>query len=703
MPRPQYKKGSIESFRNIGIIAHIDAGKTTTTERILYYTGMTHKIGEVHNGEAIMDWMEQERERGITITAAATTCYWNDCRINIIDTPGHVDFTVEVERSLRVLDGAVGVFCAVGGVQPQSETVWRQANKYKVPRIAFVNKMDRTGANFQRVIEQMQTKLSAKVLPIVLPLGEAEDFEGFIDLVREKEIRWPKSDLEGTKFTVSEISAEQKSAFTKGRAFLLETLSETDDKIMEKYLGDETFSEDELHGAIRRATIALKLTPLLCGSAFKNRGVQFLLDAITDYLPSPAEVPAAIGFEPANPEKQTHRKAIKEEPFAALAFKIAHDPFVGPITYLRIYSGVIKANQSCLNVIKDKTERIGRILLMHANKRTELQEASAGEIVAVVGLRFTQTGESLADSKHPIMFEKMIFPEPVISIAIEPKSQADQEKLSDSLKKLSWEDPTFKVRTNDETAQVLISGMGELHLEIIVDRLLREHKVPANVGKPQVSYRETIKSEAKAENTTERDVGGKKQFGNVSVRVYPRPRGSGLEIQDKITNKALPKIIKEQITKNVPMLMQSGPIAGFPMVDVGVELTAAEYRENESVDLAYLTALSMALQDGLKKGGAQLLEPVMKLEVTCPSDFVGDVVSDLGTRRGKVQEMESLESQGLQVVRAEVPLASVFGYSTDLRSRTQGRGTFTLEFSHYDAMPPNVERAILEKFTGISA
>ena len=702
MSKTPPKKASIESFRNIGIIAHIDAGKTTTTERILFYTGMTHKMGEVHEGEAVMDWMEQERERGITITAAATTCYWKDCRINIIDTPGHVDFTVEVERSLRVLDGAVGVFCAVGAVQPQSETVWRQANKYKVPRIAFVNKMDRVGANFQRVVDQMKLKLGAKVLPLVLPLGEAEDFEGFIDLVEGKAIRWPKSDVDGSQFKAEEIPEDFANAYEKARAYMLETLSEADDSIMEKYLADEEISVSEIKAAIRRATIALKAFPILCGSSFKNRGVQFLLDSIAQYLPSPADVPAATGFDPKNTEKTLVRKAINDEPFSALAFKISHDPFVGPITYLRIYSGKIAANQSCLNVVKDKTERIQRILLMHANKRTELQEASAGEIVAIVGLRHTQTGESLADSKHPILFEKMIFPEPVISIAIEPKSQADQDKLQEALKKMSWEDPTFRVRSNEETGQVLISGMGELHLEIVVDRLLRENKVPANVGKPQVSYRETIRQEAKGSGVCERDFGGKKQFGQVSVKISPLERGKGIKIEDKISNPQLPKQIREQLCKNAPMLLQSGPIAGFPLVDVCVELVSAEYREQESLDLAYKTALSMALQEAFPKAAPQMLEPVMKLEVTCPTDFVGDVVSDLGIRRGRIQEMETQEGMGLQVVRAEVPLASVFGYSTDLRSRTQGRGTFTLEFAQYDSMPANVEKAVIEKFTGIS-
>jgi len=696
------KKGSLESFRNIGIIAHIDAGKTTTTERILFYTGSSHKIGEVHDGEAIMDWMEQERERGITITAAATTCYWKDYRINIIDTPGHVDFTIEVERSLRVLDGAVGVFCAVGGVQPQSETVWRQANKYKVPRIAFVNKMDRTGANFSRVLEQMRTKLAAKPLPLVLPVGEAEEFEGFYDLLSSKKITWPKSDVDGKSFVSEEIPADAQEDFNSARSNMIELLAECDDQIMEKYLGEEVISEAELREGIRRATLALKATPVLCGSAFKNRGVQFLLDSVCDFLPSPTDILPAEGFDPKHLDKKLLRQPNKDEPFSALAFKIAHDPFVGTITFTRIYSGSIKTNQSCLNVVKDKSERIQRILMMHANKRTELQEASAGEIVAIVGFRHTQTGESLADSKDPILFEKMSFPEPVISIAIEPKSQADQEKLFESLRKMSWEDPTFRVRTNEETGQVLISGMGELHLEIVVDRLLREHKVPANVGKPQVSYRESIQSEAKASNTCERDVGGKKQFGQVTLRVYPRKRGEGIEVVDSIKNAQLPKVIKEQLLKNVTLLLQSGPIAGFPVVDVGVELVGAEYRDNESVDLAYMTALSMALQDAFKSASAKLLEPVMKLEVTCPSDFVGDVVSDLGTRRGRIQDMESQESVGLQVIRAEVPLSSVFGYSTDLRSRTQGRGTFTLEFSQYDSMPANVERAVLEKFTGVS-
>ena len=696
------KKGSLESFRNIGIIAHIDAGKTTTTERILFYSGSSHKIGEVHDGEAIMDWMEQERERGITITAAATTCAWKDYRINIIDTPGHVDFTIEVERSLRVLDGAVGVFCAVAGVQPQSETVWRQANKYKVPRIAFVNKMDRTGANFARVVEQIKTKLGGKPLPLVKPLGEAQDFEGFLDLISAKKITWPHAESDGRDFKIEEIPDELKDEFNEARAYMIETIAECDDTVMEKYLAEETLSEEEIRNGILKATLLLKATPVLCGTAFKNRGIQFLLDAICDFLPSPLDIPPAEGFDPQNHDKKVIRKANKDEPLSALAFKIAHDPFVGTITYTRIYSGTLKANQSCLNVVKDKSERIQRILLMHANKRSELQEATAGEIVAIVGLRHTQTGETLADPKHPILFEKMTFPEPVISIAIEPKSQADQEKLFDSLKKMSWEDPTFRVRTNEETGQVLISGMGELHLEIVVDRLLREHKVPANVGKPQVSYRESIRSEANGSETCERDIGGKKQFGQVSLRIFPKERGAGIEVKDSIKNAQLPKQIREQLLKNVSVLLQSGPIAGFPVVDVGVELTGAEYRDNESQDLAYLTALSMALQSAFKAASPKLLEPLMKIEVTCPTDFVGEVVSDMGTRRGRIQEMEAQEGMGLQIVRGEVPLASVFGYSTDLRSRTQGRGTFTLEFSQYDEMPPNVEKAVLEKFTGIS-
>jgi elongation factor G len=678
------KKFSINQFRNIGIIAHIDAGKTTTTERILYYTGKSYKIGEVHDGEAVMDWMEQERERGITITSAATTCYWNDCRINIIDTPGHVDFTVEVERSLRVLDGAVGVFCAVGGVEPQSETVWRQANKYNVPRIAFVNKMDRTGANFLKVVEQLKTRLEAKVLPLTLPIGAEDDFSGIIDLLSMKAFVW-SDDSDGAEFKTIEIPEALVEEAQLARTELVETAAESSEELMEKYLDSGELDEEEVVAAIRKACIEDQLVPAICGSAFKNKGVQYLLDSVTRYLPSPLDIPAAVGFDPRKDGKQISRKADKLEALSALAFKIAHDPFVGMITYLRIYSGEMKSGQSVYNAIKEKNEKINKIILMHSNKREELSSARAGEIVAAVGMRVTQTGETLCEQKSQIVFEKMEFPEPVISVAIEPKSTGDMDKLVKSLDKLAFEDPSFKIKINEDTGQTLISGMGELHLEIIVDRLFREHKVNANVGKPQVAYRECITESKEIYKVCEREIAGKKQFGSVRLKVEPLERGAGNEVINKLPAKKVLDEFERALVSSCELSLQSGPLSGYALLDTRVTILDSEMRENESTELAYQTAASQAMHEALSSAGAKQLEPVMKIQVLAPPDNVGDVVSDLNTRKGKIMSMDP-EAGAMTVVNGEVPLSKIFGYSTELRSRTQGRGTFSLEFSRYDSV-----------------
>jgi elongation factor G len=696
------KKIPLKSFRNIGIIAHIDAGKTTTTERILFYTGITHKIGEVHEGLAVMDWMEQERERGITITSAATTCVWKDHRINIIDTPGHVDFTIEVERSLRVLDGAVGVFDAVSGVEPQSETVWRQANRYLVPRIAFVNKMDRAGANFEECVDQIKTKLGSHPVPLQIPIGAEENFEGFVDLISMKAFVWDKNDsTQGLTFKTIEIPESLKSVAQEKRIFLLESASEQDDVLMGKYLEGEVISEDEIIRAIRKGTIAQKIVPVFCGAAFKNRGVQALLDGVVNFLPSPLDLPPTQGFDPKNHEKALSRKADSREPLSAYAYKIMHDPFVGTLTYLRIYSGILNSGDNLLNVAKEKRERLNRLLLMHANKREEITVAQAGEIVAAVGLRFTQTGDTLCSDKDPIQFEKMEFPDPVIAIAIEPKTKADQEKLASSLGKMALEDPSFRVNYNEDTGQTLISGMGELHLEIIVDRLFREHKVEANIGKPQVAYKETILNPVRVSHTVQRVLGGKAQFGQVSLEMRPTERGRPPRVMNSLNVKNFPKDLNIAIEKALKECLGAGQLAGYPLVDMEIELLGAEFKEGESQELAYQTAASLAVREGLEKGKQTLLEPIMEVQVLVPENTTGEVIQDLNSRRGKIHSMEPRPG-GWQAVNAETPMATMFGYSTHLRSRTQGRGTFTLQFKRYDQMPPNVESEVLKRLTGFS-
>ena len=695
------KATPLERFRNIGIIAHIDAGKTTTTERILYYTGINHKIGEVHEGQATMDWMEQERERGITITSAATTCYWRDCRINIIDTPGHVDFTIEVERSLRVLDGACGVFDAVSGVEPQSETVWRQANKYHVPRIAFINKMDRIGADFYGTIDQMKSKLNARPVKIAIPVGAAETFRGLIDIVTMEAHIWDSKDTSlGAKFSREKIPADLVEAANKARDELIDAASEFSDDIMNKYLEGKDISPQEIRAALRKGTVSLKITPVLCGASFKNRGVQALLDAVVDYLPSPLDVPPTQGFDPKNPDKHLSRKADSKESFSSYAFKIMSDSYVGTLTFLRVYSGTLNTGDNVLNVAKEKRERIGRLLQMHANKREDVQSASAGEIVAAVGLRFTQTGDTLCADKDPIQYEKLDFPDPVISIAIEPKTKGDQEKLTGALAKLALEDPSFRVQQNEDTGQTLISGMGELHLEIIVDRLFREHKVDANVGKPQVAYKEAIARSASGEGKCIRQVAGKAQYGHVVIDVVPLSRGSVPKVVNQLPAKMLPKEIEVAIERTLKQGLNAGTLVGFPMIDLEIRMTGGSYNEAESNEIAYQVAASMALKDAVEKAKAILLEPLMKVQVLVPEENTGDVIQDLSIRRGKILSMEPRPG-GWQAINCESPMATMFGYSTHLRSRTQGRGTFTLEFDRYEQMPDNVGKEVLQRLTGL--
>ncbi|MBU6375474.1 MAG: elongation factor G [Bdellovibrionales bacterium] len=677
--------------RNIGIMAHIDAGKTTTTERILFYTGKTHKMGEVHEGTTVMDWMPQEQERGITITSAATTCSWRDHRINIIDTPGHVDFTIEVERSLRVLDGAVGVFCAVGGVEPQSETVWRQANKYHVPRIAFVNKMDRIGADFYDVLSQIREKLGANPVAIQVPLGSEDQFVGLIDLIEMRAIRFSDQDR-GTHFEVLDIPENFVEHSQEYREKLIESVSEFDDVLMEKYLNGESISAEEIRKALRKGCVSLKIVPVLCGASFKNKGVQALLDAVIDFLPSPLDIPSVEGIDPSDPEKKLVRKADDKEPFSALAFKIMSDPFVGVLTYLRVYSGKASSGDALWNSAKGKRERIGRLLLMHANKREDVQEMKAGDIVAAVGLRLTVTGETLCDEKSPILLEKMEFPEPVISIAIEPKTKADQEKLTSALQRLSMEDPSFRVTQNDETAQTLISGMGELHLEIIVDRMKREFKVEGNVGQPQVSYKETISSAATAEGRFMRQAAGKNQFGHVVIRLEPRERGSGFLFKNELPAGKLPKEYIPQIEQGLRESTLGGIVVGYPAVDVQATLLDATFNEGESTEIAYKIAASMAFRDAAHAAAPVILEPIMSTEIICPEDYMGGVIGDLNSRRGKILNMNV--RHGLQVIKADVPLATMFGYSTALRSSSQGRATYSMEFSHYEPVPHNVSEEI---------
>ncbi len=673
--------------RNIGIAAHIDAGKTTTTERILYYTGKVHKMGEVHEGTTVMDWMPQEQERGITIQSAATTCSWREHKINIIDTPGHVDFTIEVERSLRVLDGAVAVFCAVGGVEPQSETVWRQANKYKVPRIAYVNKMDRTGADFFGVLTEMKEKLAANPLPIQIPFGKEETFKGLVDLVTMRMLIW-HGEESGAKFDDVAIPEELAEDAQMYREEMISVLSELDDKIMEQYLAGEAIDPALLKAAIRKGAIAMKFIPVICGTSFKNKGVQPLLDAIVDFLPSPLDKPPLQALDSRDLEKTILVAPDPTEPFSALAFKIQNDPFMGTLTYFRVYSGTLKAGEQVLNPAKEKKERLQKMLLMHANKREEVSEVRVGDIAAAVGLRFTTTGDTLCSEGRPLLLEKIDFPEPVISIAIEPKTKADQDKLADALKRLSLEDPSFRVTMNEETGQTLLSGMGELHLEVLVDRMKREFKVEGNVGRPQVAYRETISKSASGNGRFHREMAGKTQLGECTIKFEPLPRGKGFEFVDgfRADAKAFPKNYVTAIETGVREALLGGISVGYPAVDVKATLQTATFVEGESTEVAYKIAASLAFKDACTKAAPIILEPVMAAEVTCPDDYMGGVIGDLNARRGKISSMAP--KHGVQVIKAEVPLAEMFGYSTALRSQSQGRATYAMEFSTYHEVPP---------------
>ena len=677
---------SLEKTRNIGIMAHIDAGKTTTTERVLYYTGISYKIGEVHQGTAVMDWMVQEQERGITITSAATTCFWQDHRVNIIDTPGHVDFTIEVERSLRVLDGAVAVFCGVGGVEPQSETVWRQADRYHVPRVAFVNKMDRIGADFDRVVREIRERLRANPVMVQLPLGIEDDFRGVIDLVTMKAVVWEDESL-GARYREEEIPADVRGAAEAAREQLLEAVADVSEPLMERYLNGEPISETDIRAAVRAGTLQMKLVPVVCGSAFKNKGVQPLLDAVIAYLPSPLDVPPVRGINP-NSSHEEERLARDDEPFTALAFKIMSDPYVGTLTFLRVYAGVMTTGSYVYNSVKGKKERVGRLLKMHANKREEIKEVYAGDIAAAVGLRDTTTGDTLCDESKPIVLERMEFPDPVISIAIEPKTKADQERLGGSLHKLATEDPSFRISTNPETGQTLISGMGELHLEIIVDRLLREFKVDANVGKPQVAYKETVRKAVEHEAKFIRQTGGRGQYGHVVLRVEPLPAGGGFEFVDGTKGGVIPREYIPAIEKGVKEAMESGMLAGYPVVDVKATVVYGSYHEVDSSEIAFKIAGSMAFKEAMGKASPVILEPIMSLEVVTPEEYMGEVISDINRRRGRIAGQEPRGNA--QVIAAHAPLAEMFGYATDLRSRTQGRATFTMQFSHYEPVPKGI-------------
>lgn len=688
-------KLSLKVVRNIGIMAHIDAGKTTTTERILYYTGRTHRIGEVHDGTATMDWMEQEKERGITITSACTTCFWREHRINIIDTPGHVDFTVEVERSLRVLDGGVVVFCAVGGVEPQSETVWRQADKYHIPRIAFVNKMDRVGADFFNVIDMMVERLGANPCPIQIPLGSESDFQGVIDLINMRAIVWEDETL-GARFHYEDIPEHFMDLAQEYRDKLLEKVSDVDDSIMEKYLMGDEVTPQEILMALRRGTLDLTLVPVLCGSAFKNKGVQPLLDAIVDFLPSPLEVPPVKGVNPDTGEEEV-RITDPEEPFSALAFKVMVDPYVGQLVFFRVYSGTMTSGSFVYNPVRKKKERVGRLLRMHANKREEITSVGAGDIAAAVGLKHTLTGDTLCDPQRPILLETMQFPEPVISVAIEPKTRADQDKLGMALARLAQEDPSFRVKVDEETGETIISGMGELHLEIIVDRLRREFGVGANVGKPQVAYRETIRRAAKAEGRYVKQTGGRGQYGVVFLEVEPLEPGSGLQFEDKIVGGAIPKEYIPSIEKGVREAAETGVLAGYPIVDIKVTLYDGSYHEVDSSDMAFKIAASMGFREAVRKARPVLLEPIMKVEVVVPGEYMGEVIGDLNSRRGRIQGIE--ERKNAKVITALVPLAEMFGYATTLRSLTQGRGTYTMQFFRYEELPSNVAQEVIGKKT----
>jgi elongation factor G len=687
------RKDKLEQIRNIGIMAHIDAGKTTTTERILYYTGRLHRMGEVHDGAATMDWMEQERERGITITSAATTCFWNNVRINIIDTPGHVDFTAEVERSLRVLDGAVGVFCAVGGVEPQSETVWRQADKYEVPRIAFVNKMDRTGADFFRVVDMMRERLASNFVPIQIPVGSGELFNGLIDLVTMKLVSYQEDSL-GTVFAESNIPADLEELAKKHREHMLESISDFDDSLMEKFLDGQDIEVAEIKAALRKATTAVKAVPVFCGSAFKNKGVQRLLDGVVDYLPSPAEVPEVVGVNPKTGESEP-RSVADDAPFSALAFKVMTDPYVGRLTYFRVYSGHLSTGSYIQNSSKGKRERIGRMLQMHANKREDISDVYAGDIAAVVGLKDTATGETLCVAENPIVLESMEFAKPVIAVAIEPRTKADQDQLGAALAKLAEEDPTFKVKVDEDTGQTIIAGMGELHLEIIVDRLMREFRVAANVGKPQVTYKESIKDSVKAEGRFVRQSGGRGQFGHVWLEIEPGESGSGLVFDDKIVGGAIPKEYVSAVRQGVAEAMIGGVLAGYPIEDLAVRLVDGSYHEVDSSEMAFKVAGSMALKEGARKARPFLLEPIMDVEVVVPEEYMGDTMGDLNSRRGHIVGI--VNRPDAQVVTAMVPLSEMFGYATRLRSLTQGRAIFSMEFSRFQEMPKNMAEEILVK------
>ncbi len=695
------RKTPIERYRNLGIMAHIDAGKTTVTERILFYTGVSHRLGEVHEGAATMDWMVQEQERGITITSAATTCFWDGMagqfeghRVNIIDTPGHVDFTIEVERSLRVLDGACAVFCAVGGVEPQSETVWRQANKYGVPRLAFVNKMDRAGADFLRVVGQIQSRLGASPVPVQLPIGAEDKFKGIVDLVKMQAINWDEDSL-GMKFEYAEIPADLQADCEVWREKMVEAAAEASDELMEKYLEGHTLSEEEIYAGLRARTLKGEIVPALCGSAFKNKGVQAMLDAVVRYLPSPVDKPPVKGVLDDAAESEGDRPADDSAPFAALAFKIATDPFVGTLTFVRCYSGVVNSGDSVYNPVKGRRERIGRLVQMHANSREEIKEVLAGDIAACVGLKDVTTGDTLCDANHIITLERMEFPEPVISIAVEPKTKADQERMGIALGKLAHEDPSFRVNTDQESGQTIISGMGELHLEIIVDRLKREFKVEANIGKPRVAYRETIRKTVEQEGKFVRQSGGRGQYGHVWLRLEPREPGSGYEFVNAIVGGVVPKEYVPAVDKGVQEQMEKGVLAGYPVVDVKVTIFDGSYHEVDSSEMAFKIAGSIGFKEGAVKAGAILLEPIMKVEVVTPEDYMGDVMGDLNRRRGILQGMD--DSPSGKVIRAEVPLAEMFGYATDLRSATQGRATYSMEFAKYNEAPANIAEAVVKK------
>jgi elongation factor G len=701
MPR----QSPLDRTRNIGIMAHIDAGKTTTTERILFYTGITYKIGEVHEGTAVMDWMEQEQERGITITSAATTCFWRDHRVNIIDTPGHVDFTAEVERSLRVLDGAVAVFDSVAGVEPQSETVWRQADKYRVPRICFVNKMDRVGADFKRTFDQIISKLQGNPVAVQLPIGAEDKFIGVVDLIRMKAITY-KDETMGADYVVDEIPADMVEEAKHYREQLIEKVSEADDKILEKYLHGEDITEDEIKAALRKRVITsgrakgeAAFVPVVCGSAFKNKGVQPLLDAVVDFLPSPLDVPAIVGLDPTKAEETLiERPASDAAPFAALAFKIMTDPFVGQLTFFRVYSGVMTSGSSVYNATKQRSERIGRLLKMHANKREEIKEVYAGDIAAAVGLRSVSTGDTLCDEKHAIVLESMDFPEPVISLAIEPKTKADQEKLGTGLQKLMAEDPTFRVNTDTQTGQTIIRGMGELHLEIIVDRLKREFNVEASVGKPQVAYKETLTRASEGEGRYVRQTGGRGQYGHAKIRLFPGEPGTGYIFENEIVGGAIPKEFIKPIDEGIKEALTRGVLAGYPVDDVRIELYDGSYHDVDSSEMAFKIAGSMAFQDAAKRAKPVLLEPIMRVEVVVPKDYMGDVMGNLASRRGQIQSQE--DRGGTQIVQARVPLSEMFGYATDLRSRTQGRATYSMHFERYEPAPQNVSEEVVARMQG---